>query len=143
MIERGGGTLEARDLAGNDPVAQAVAEMVALVKSSLTTTEAAARLGVDPSRIRQRLAERTLYGFEWEGRWLLPSFQFEEDRFVRGLEAVFPLLDPELSPIEVESWLSNPDPDLHAEKLGRDLTPLEWLRLGYPIQRLAHIARNL
>lgn len=48
--------------------------------ASLTTAEAARRTGVDASRIRQRLGERTLLGFHRAGGrhdWLLPAFQFE------------------------------------------------------------------
>lgn len=143
LLERGGGDLTARDLGENDPVARAAADLVALVQGSLTTAQAALELGVDPSRIRQRLSDKTIYGFRWEGRWLLPPFQFDQRKVIRGLDQIFPVLEPNLSPIEVHSWLTTPDPEFHADRLGQDLTPLEWLKLGYSPEPLIHIARNL
>jgi hypothetical protein len=142
-LERGGGDLTPRDLASEDPVARGVAEMAALVGRSLTTKQAAEFLGVDPSRVRQRLADRTLYGFRWAGQWRVPMFQFDEEGLVRGLEEIIPLLDPDLSPLEVYLWLTTPDAELRADNLDRDLTPLEWLRLGFTMAPLRHIAKHL
>src|SRR5689334_5715046 len=51
-LERGGFRLEAVDLGTEDPLARTAAEFAALLKTSLSTNEAARRLGVDASRIR-------------------------------------------------------------------------------------------
>jgi hypothetical protein len=63
-LREGGFPLEGEDLGEDDPLARTAAEYAALVQTSLTTAAAAARLRVEPSRIRQRLTERppTLYG---------------------------------------------------------------------------------
>lgn len=53
------------------------ADYMALLESSHSTAEAARFLGVDASRIRQRIRERSLYGIEYENAWRLPRFQFE------------------------------------------------------------------
>jgi hypothetical protein len=50
-----------------DPLAQSIADYMALLDTSLTTSQAAKYLKVDPSRIRQRLRERSLYGIEYDG----------------------------------------------------------------------------
>ncbi len=53
--------------------------------------EAARLLGVDPSRVRQRLGERTLYGVKTARGWRLPAFQFDldqPDRLVPGIGAL-------------------------------------------------------
>ena len=85
-LERGGGDLTPRDLGSEDPVARGVAEMAGLLGASLTTKKTAELLGVDPSRVRQRLAERTLYGFRRAGQWRVPTFQFDQKGLVPGLE---------------------------------------------------------
>lgn len=84
-----------------------------LEAASLTTAEAADRRGVDASRIRQRLGERTLFGFHRAGGrhdWLLPAFQFElgldelPDLWGRLLRAL-PSPD-DTSPTALVAWLS-------------------------------------
>jgi len=44
-----------------------IADYMALIETSLTTTQAANYLKIDVSRIRQRLRERSLFGIEYEG----------------------------------------------------------------------------
>lgn len=86
-----------------------------LEAASLTTAEAADRGGVDASRIRQRLGERTLLGFHRAGGrhdWLLPAFQFEldldqlPDLWGRLLQAL-PSPD-DTSPTALVAWLTQP-----------------------------------
>src|SRR5882757_4754019 len=58
-----------------DPLARSIADYMALLETSLTTSQAAKYLKVDPSRVRQRLRERSLYGIEYDGEKRLPRFQ--------------------------------------------------------------------
>lgn len=118
-----------------------------LESTSLTTAQAADRMGVDASRIRQRLGERTLLGFHRTGGrhdWLLPVFQFDlglaelGELWGRLLRA---LPDPdETSPTALVSWLMVPREHLggqsRAEALaaGRDVGQLvaEGATFGMP-----------
>lgn len=145
-LEKGGFNLKPADLGKDDPLARTVADYAALLKSSLSTAEAAQRLGVDPSRIRQRLTSEppTLYGIRVSGGWVLPAFQFEGDDLVPGIGEVVSRLDPELHPVSVFRWFTHPSPDLVAEELdGKALSPREWLRLGLPVQAVADLAGAL
>ncbi len=145
-LEKGGFVLEPDVAGGEDPLAQTVAEYAALLKSSLSTAEAAKRLGVDPSRIRQRLTSEppTLYGIRIGASWYIPELQFDGNELVRGIGEVVSQLDPELHPVAVLRWLTTPSPDLPADEAqGRNLSPRDWLRLGLPIQPVADLAANL
>ena len=146
ILRKGGFVLEPTDLGTEDPLAQTVAEYAALLKSSLSTADAARRLGVDPSRIRQRLTSSppSLYGIRVGSGWVLPELQFDGNELVPGIGEVVARLDPELHPVSVFRWFTTPNPDLVAEKLGgRTLSPREWLRSGLPVQAIVDLAANL
>lgn len=128
-LQRGGFELEQRELGDTDPLARTAAEYAALLSTSLTVLEAAEALGVDTSRVRQRLAARTLYGIKVRSGWRLPFFQFEPSGGTfPGIEEVLPRLDPALHPVAVHRWLVTPTPDLEVE--GESVSPLTWLRVG-------------
>lgn len=100
---------------GMAPVLAGTLSRQELEAASLTTAEAADRRGLDASRIRQRLGERTLLGFHRAGGrhdWLLPAFQFElgldelPDLWGRLLRAL-PSPD-DASPTALVAWLSQP-----------------------------------
>jgi hypothetical protein len=144
-LERGGFVLEDGE-SSEDPLARTVAEYAALLKSSLSTGEAAKRLGVDPSRIRQRLTSLppTLYGVRIGAGWYIPEFQFDGDGMVPGIGDVVSRLDPELHPVAVYRWFTSPNPDLSMDEPGgRNLSPRDWLRLGLPVPPVADLASNL
>lgn len=146
ILRKGGFVLEPTDLGTEDPLAQTVAEYAALLKSSLSTTDAARRLSVDPSRIRQRLtfSPPSLYGIRVGSGWVLPELQFDGNELVPGIGEVVARLDPELHPVSVFRWFTTPNPDLVAENLGgRTLSPREWLRSGLPVQAVVDLAAHL
>ena len=124
-------------------LARTTAKYAALLKTSLTTAEAAKRLGVDASRIRQRLSDRTLYGVRTSEGWRLPAFQFLAERPLPGIGDVLPRLSPDLHPVAVHNFFMLPNVDLHVEELGRDLSPREWLQAGYPPSAVADLAAGL
>lgn len=145
VLEQGGFALE-DGRGAEDPLAKTVAEYAALLKSSLSTGDAAKRLGVDPSRIRQRLTSDppTLYGVRIGTGWYIPEFQFDGDKMVQGIGEVVSRLDPELHPVAVYRWFTSPNPDLSMdEPNGRNLSPRDWLRLGLPVPPVADLASNL
>ena len=111
---------------------------------SLSVEEAARRLGVNTSRIRQRLADRSLYGIKDGNTWLLPAFQFCADGMVPGVDVVVRRLPPDIGAVAVTRWFSNPNPDLSTrDDDERPLTPLEWLLGGNPPDAAAELAAAL
>lgn len=127
-LESGGFDLGPRRPDEADPLATTAAGFAALLAASPTAHQAAHRLGVDGSRIRQRLAARTLYGVKLPEGWRLPIFQFDGDRLVPGISAVLPRLDPALHPLAVIRWFEQPNPDLVLD--GEPVSPRDWLRAG-------------
>ncbi len=142
-LERGGFDLEPAD--SDRVLAETVAELAALLRTSLTTAEAASQLGVNPSRIRQRVGSkpRTLYGVRASRGWRFPAFQFEDDGLVPGMEEVVAALDPELDLVSVYRWITTACPDLRHEDRPAPLSPLTWLRLRLPVEPVVSIAASL
>jgi hypothetical protein len=130
-----------------DPLARTAAELAALLGTSPSTAQAAERLGVDPSRIRQRLTAQppTLYGIRRGNGWVVPEFQFDGDRLLPGIGEVAAQLDPDLHPAAVVRWFTTPHPDLVAENSddAPALSPRDWLRLGFPPRAVADLAAEL
>ncbi len=122
--------------------ARTLADYAALIKASLSVEAAAAELGVNTSRVRQRLAERSLYGFQAGGRWRLPGFQFDQGRLIPDLRRVLAALDPELHPLEVEHFFVTPDSELEAAGIDGPLAPRDWLRLGLPSEPVIRLAEE-
>jgi excisionase family DNA binding protein len=111
---------------------------------SLSVEEAARRLGVNTSRIRQRLAERSLYGLKDGSAWLLPAFQFGSGGLVPGVGVVVKRLPVDIGALAVARWFSSPNPDLTTrDDDERALTPLEWLLGGNPPEAAAELAAAL
>src|SRR5262249_57747485 len=86
------GKLDPRPLAPGEThlLHRATAEYARLLTDSYSVEEAASALGVNGSRIRQRLTAtpRTLFGIKLGKTWRIPKFQFHGRRLVPGLELV-------------------------------------------------------
>ena len=80
--------------AGPDPMAETVAKYAAIVVRSLSSKSASQRLGVAPSRIRQMVADRSLYSFLLGGTRHIPDFQFSDAGLVPSIAMVNKALDP-------------------------------------------------
>lgn len=135
--------------AGPSPSVRTAAEFAALALESFDVKEAAAALGVDESRVRQRLAERTLFGFKRDGTWRVPRFQLVEPargrrggwRVVPGLAAVVKALPADVHPVAVHRWLTQPDPNL---ALGDEpISPLDWLRTGGDVDAVVRLTADV
>lgn len=126
--------------------ARTVTAYAQLLLQTLSVAEAAERLSVDPSRVRQRLTSRppTLYGIKRGAEWLLPRFQFARDRQeVPGIGVVVGRLDPELHPLEVVGWFLTPNPDLLGEDDETPISPVDWLKSGNSPKVVADLAAEL
>lgn len=124
-----------------DPISAAAAAFTALLASSIDVAAASRLLEVSPTRIRQMLGQRTLYGIRTGPNWRLPAFQFSDRGVIPGLSAVVRCLPVDLHPLAVERWLTAPSPDLELD--GRPVSPLAWLRSGADPSRVADIAAEL
>jgi hypothetical protein len=129
-----------------NPVSEGIKAYQRLLNESLSTDEAARLLGVQESRIRQRLIgeQPSLYGIKQGKSWRIPKFQFVKRRLITGIEKVIRELNPTLHPVEVWRWFTTKNQELMtSDEESEPVTPLEWLQLGYPSERLAVQARSV
>jgi len=124
------------------PAASGASLYAAILATSLSVPEVARELGVDESRVRQRIHARTLYALKPGSTWRLPIFQFDDHRLVPGIDRVLPHLEPDLSPLTVVSWFEHASPNLVNED-GVAYSPLDWLREGRQIERVIEAAEDL
>jgi hypothetical protein len=82
------------DLGARLPLVRTAADYAALLDTALGVPELAKRLGVDQSRVRQRIARHTLVAVKDGAAWRLPLFQLDDtgQQLVPGLAAVAPRL---------------------------------------------------
>jgi hypothetical protein len=126
--------------AQDDPLVQSIADYMALLDTSFTTSEAATYLKVDVSRIRQRLRERSLMGIDYDGERRLPRFQFERQQVLPGLREVIAALPEALNPLDVAQWFLAANPDLDGR--GEIWSPREWLLRGHAVDAVVALARG-
>jgi hypothetical protein len=145
VLEEGGATLRPRATGAGSPLAQTAAEYAVLLAAALSVPEAARSLGVDGSRVRQRLAAHTLYGIRQRAGWRLPRFQFGEHGLVPGFDQVAPRLAG-VDLVSAARWFTQPHIDLtiattpqraqgarradEVEGIEERVSPQRWLELG-------------
>jgi hypothetical protein len=124
-----------------DPLTRSIADYMALLETSYSTSEAASYLKVDASRIRQRLREHSLFGIDYDGEKRLPRFQFERKQVVPGIREVIAALPADLNPLDVAEWFLSPNPDL---EVGDEevLSPREWLLKGHAVEAVVGLAHG-
>jgi hypothetical protein len=123
------------------PVAGLAAAHAELVKHSLSVATVARRLGVDTSRVRQRIYARSLYAFKQRGAWLVPAFQLHGSKLAPGLDLAVAGLSPLLHPVAVSRWFTTPNADL---LLGDEaVSPMAWLSSGGPPEATATLAGDI
>ena len=112
--------------------------------TSLSVEAAARRLGVNASRIRQRLGQRSLYGIKDGNAWIVPAFQFHAEDTVPGIDEVVRRLPPDIGAVAVARWFESPNPDLCTrDDEERPMSPLQWLLAGNPPGPAAALAAAL
>lgn len=143
VLRIGGFTLEPRRQREPDVAARTAARAAVMLFEAKTATEVAGALRVSATRIRQRAAERTLYALRDGGEWRFPRWQFDPGtgREIPGLAAVIPSLSPDLHPIAVYRFLTEPSPDLEIED--QPVSPISWLSSGGDPGPVAVIAAAL
>ncbi len=119
---------------------------MALLETALSAHEAAQRLGIDVSRVHERLLPpASLYGFkDHRDEWVLPAFQFTDTGELPGIVEVFKRLDPTLHPISVSTWFHTPNTDLFIDlETEEPVSPLRWLAVGHDPGPVAELASML
>ena len=119
------------------------ADYAALLATALTVAELAARLEVDASRVRQRLARQTLFGIKDGKAWRIPLFQLDDAgrALVPGLHQVAPHWVG-AHPVEVARWFTLPHVDLEDPE-GHSVAPRAWLLAGGDPRAVVALAEEL
>lgn len=141
-LEEAGLSFERRAVGAESPLVRTAAEYAALIGAALSVPQAAERLAVEPSRVRQRLAERTLYGVKQKAGWRLPLFQFTDHGTVPNVEVVAPRLFG-LHPVAVARWFTAPHVDLVVGENDQRISPRAWLETGRDPGRVVALADEL
>ncbi len=143
VLERGGVDLAPETPDDEDPLLATAIEYAAVLVTALSVDEAAALLGVHPSRVRQRLTARTLYGIRDGNVWRLPRFQFVDGRLVPGAGRVMPTIPSGTHPVAVARWFTAPDADLVVGPDETSVSPRDWLAGGGNPAEVARLAAEL
>lgn len=115
-----------------------VARIAGLVAGSVGIAEAALLLGVDRSRVSQRLSAGSLWSFRLGRGRRLPRWQFTADGgSLPGLDAVVAAIPSGLSPESVAGFMDTPQPELE----GR--TPANYLAGGGDSTPVAELVASL
>lgn len=137
-----GADLRPRRRGEADPRAAAAAAHAAVLADTLSVAEVAARLGIDGSRVRHRLAERKLLGVRRSDGWRLPTWQFGPDGLpVPGLERVLRAFAAGTPPVVTARFFLTPQPELTHGRVA--VSPLDWLAAGGDPARVAALAAGL
>ena len=142
ILKASGFVLES--IAKSDALADTAVKYAAIVKRSLSSKAASERLRLSPSRVRQMIAERSLYSFLIGRDRYIPDFQFERDRLVANIEPVNKSLRPDLHPVEAYNWYHLPHVDLFLnDDIDQTTSPLDWLKSGQNVEQVIFLAARL
>jgi hypothetical protein len=146
ILARGGLTLE--PYAGDhDAASRTATRYAAMLSLALMESEVREMLGVGASRVRQRVADGSLYAIGVGRERRFPAFQLDERTLIPGIGEVLKALPDDLHPLEIESWLTSSDPDLTMDgndgETSNALSPREWLVSGGSVDALLPTARDL
>ena len=142
-VLRAGGLRLAQDF-DEDPLTTTVAKYAAIVSRSHSVKEASERLGTTSGRVRQMVADGSLYSFLIDNGRHVPDFQFARNGLVPNITRVNRELDPGAHPVAVYNWYHTPNSDLLVEdQPNRTVAPLDWLNAGYDPGKPAALAKQL
>ena len=119
------------------------AEYARMVATADTARGVAERLDVSLSRVRQRVAERSLHAIDGPSGRVFPRFQFGPVGPLPGLERVLTAIRPGAHPIVVERFFVHPTLDLESDVVDGPLCPRDWLLSGNPVEPVVELAGAL
>jgi hypothetical protein len=132
VLEEGGFPKLPAQISLSDNITIVAGEVGVLIASALSQVQAAQLLGVDPSRIRQRISQGTLYAIAGQDNIkVLPRFQFTDKGALPHLEKVLPGINKEAHPVAVQRFFLTASADLYSDELGTNLSPRDWLITGH------------
>lgn len=137
---RGGGSFDELAPGTPDPLALGAARYAALLATSYTVDDVAQMLGVDRSRVRQRLGERSLYGVKLRGGWRVPRFQFDGCHLIPNVEQVIAAMPINMDLLGFYNWFTLPDPDFWIDDVS--VSPSDWLQHGGAPARVVELAAS-
>jgi hypothetical protein len=110
-------------------------------RSIIGDIEMAKTLGVDRTRISQKVKEKSLYAYDsLEGR-CFPQWQLADGKPIRELKTLLAALDPGLHPLTVTHWVESPNTDIEIN--GVAVSPVDWLKTGGSVEPLVELAVQL
>ncbi len=137
MLEKAGMDLEEHP-DDSDPVLDYATEYAAILSTSETPTDVAETMNVTPVRVRQLIREHSMYAIRIDGRWHVPTYQFDtHGRLVKNIGLLNQELH-ELDPVSVVRWFTYVDPELEGRD-GKAMSPLSWLHSGRSPKKLLSI----
>ncbi len=122
-------------------VVSTIGHLAAAAESAMTVAEAAELLGVDPSRIRHRIAAGAIYAMRLGRRNMLPQWQFHETGALPYIAEVLAALPDDLHPLEVAEFFTESQSELIVK--GAEVSPRTWLAGGGEPEPVIDIAASL
>lgn len=128
-----------------DLMAETAVKYAALIESGLSTKDAAIRLDIPESQVRQMISRKTLYSILLNNRRYIPLFQFEDTgTLVPNIAKVNVALPSDLHPVEVYQWYTEADLELYlGDDIDTIMSPLAWLRSGGDTKKLVTLLHRL
>jgi hypothetical protein len=111
-----------------------------LYDSALTVGQAAQKLSVTTGRVRQRIGAGLLAVVQRREGYVLPDWQFYDDRTVPHLKSVLAVAG-DVHPVTLQGFMTTPNPDLEVD--GGIVSPRDWLITGGDPARVAELAEVL
>jgi hypothetical protein len=142
LWEHLGASFGDRDASARNAVAMAAAYADLISERCIIGDAAMAqRLGVDRSRVSQRVNERSVFVVATAADRCYPVWQLAGDRTIPGLRDVLAAIDPSLHPVTVDHWFTTPNVDLTAA--AEPMSPALWLATGGRVEAVIDLAADL
>lgn len=108
-----------------------------VLDGALTVAQVAQKLGVTESRVRQRVAQRSLYSVRSAHGTVFPVFQFEDEGTIPGWDEVAPHFPADAHLVSVTRFMDATHEDLDVD--GDVVSPREWLASGGSAEAVAEL----
>ena len=111
-----------------------------LLAQSLVGADVAALLKVSASRVRQRVADRTLYAIKAKSGSRFPRFQFTEDGELPGWDVVAVTIPADVHPLTVQNVVLAISEELDLD--GEHVSPYDWLAAAGSPDRAVEVLQD-
>ena len=127
-----------------DPRALVALELAAMMATAVSVNDMAGRTNWNTAQVQKLIKHGGLLAFPEADGYRIPAFQFGKNgELVPHLGDVLPELIPNVHPVGVLHWFTEPNPDLVCEATAYDaVSPREWLMRGLPSEPVRELARH-